>query len=486
MKNISIQGHDNTTSVIPNQGQALSPRSKGTVSSTPNLHHRTAGTVEGLVKAYCRLESSSKMRARIETMLLMNKANRYKISILSKDAMMSILAQMVPKQFVLHYTNAPKSYALRYLKQKNPDMSFEDLLKNCGVDKNVEFQAIEKMYSNALSEMYSNNMDDEDRLYYQDFFKNQYGETQEEQLKNLFDIFGKLPSEIDANSRFINFEYLHQAMVFDQKNGKRMVLMIKDYFYAITNNEFTFPSSDYIDPKQKKLMKANGLLKERPIQLMRLPANISFCDQLTSIRIEGAKLQCLPISLGKLTHLTSLKVKNNQIQHLPESMKELKKLRILDVSDNQIGSFPSFIGDLKELRQIDFANNQLISIPDIFKNLVHLLSLSLENNQLHKLPTSIDTLKKLYELTLNNNPLTKSLEKNEAFDALNIVDFNVKQKAVEQPKITAKNETELEAEYKKYMEELKKVDNTEYLEKTQAYIKAILELQKETSNKESS
>ncbi|TFF97193.1 MAG: leucine-rich repeat domain-containing protein [Promethearchaeota archaeon] len=137
--------------------------------------------------------------------------------------------------------------------------------------------------------------------------------------------------------------------------------------------------------------------------LTKLPANIGSLNELKIIRIAGEKIVSLPDSINQLTKLEELYLTANKLNTIPENLRGLEKLRYLELSYNQLEEYPESINQLKNIEKLSLAGNKIRTIPQSIKNLKSLIELNLSDNLLSAFPKGIGNLSNLSVLNFKNN-----------------------------------------------------------------------------------
>jgi Leucine-rich repeat (LRR) protein len=133
-----------------------------------------------------------------------------------------------------------------------------------------------------------------------------------------------------------------------------------------------------------------------------LPPGLGRLTELTSLNINGAKLEALPSEIGELKKLDYLEVKSEVLSEVPEEIGSLSSLRDLTFRCALTG-LPRSIGKLVHLEKLDLYRNKLSSVPEELGMLANLQELDLGYNELESLPTGLAGLTSLKELTLVEN-----------------------------------------------------------------------------------
>ncbi len=147
--------------------------------------------------------------------------------------------------------------------------------------------------------------------------------------------------------------------------------------------------------------KLGGLTNNK---LKRLPEEIGFLSNLTSLNVGENQLEELPPSFENLTNLIELNIYGNKFNTLPKHIYQMKKLRSICISKNQLSDISQLV-TLTELTTLSLGDNLVETVPEDIGKLTKLTHLCLSNNKIKKLPRSICHLSSLRGLYLENNKL---------------------------------------------------------------------------------
>lgn len=125
--------------------------------------------------------------------------------------------------------------------------------------------------------------------------------------------------------------------------------------------------------------------------------NFDEIANLTTLNLQGNRLNAISDSIATLTHLKHLNLSSNNLTEVPFKLCEINTLIELDLSFNHITALPENIGKLTQLERLSMTNNDLVKqLPESFSDLISLKELDVRYNKLH----NIDVLAKLPKLEI--------------------------------------------------------------------------------------
>lgn len=156
-----------------------------------------------------------------------------------------------------------------------------------------------------------------------------------------------------------------------------------------------------------------------------LQGTVPSLSRLTTLNLQGNKLQNFPESLGNWTSLLSMDLSENAlVGTIPASIGSLQLLESLNMSSNMLnGTIPTELNSCKKLNQIDLSGNDLLGgVP--FQDLTELRVIRLRGNGLTgNLSDSVKSLLNLQELDLSQNHFSGPIPGMKLKD-LRLVSFN--------------------------------------------------------------
>lgn len=138
------------------------------------------------------------------------------------------------------------------------------------------------------------------------------------------------------------------------------------------------------------------------LNLVRLPYEFAYLDQLTDLDLQVNNLTFLPLIFGNLNNLVNLDLSSNKLEELPESFQNLDQLTNLDLDNNYFKDLPLIIGELKNLVKLKVGSNDLTYLPYNIVELNKLTYLDISSNRdFEQLPHDIGNLKELENLDVS-------------------------------------------------------------------------------------
>ncbi|UJR28508.1 hypothetical protein I4U23_009746 [Adineta vaga] len=160
------------------------------------------------------------------------------------------------------------------------------------------------------------------------------------------------------------------------------------------------------------------------MNLVTLPAEIGFCDQVQTINLLDNPIDNLPETLIECCQLFELKLNYKrfhtlldeyiielinegkiQSQHIPSVIFELENLRLLDLEETKINFIP-IEQTLFNLTELYLSKNSFFAIPESVCMIPQLKILDISSNSIHTLSKQLINLIRLEQLNLSHNKLT--------------------------------------------------------------------------------
>jgi Leucine-rich repeat (LRR) protein len=142
-------------------------------------------------------------------------------------------------------------------------------------------------------------------------------------------------------------------------------------------------------------------------KLGRYPEEISSLPRLKRLHLDSNEIAQLPLSVGQLQGLRTLSLRYNKLSSLPKELAHLEGLEVLDLKGNSLTSLPEELSNLKSLKVLDLTNNRLQELPKDIGQMSSLEELRLRGNRISQLPGSLAKLHKLRVLELTGNPISE-------------------------------------------------------------------------------
>ena len=191
-----------------------------------------------------------------------------------------------------------------------------------------------------------------------------------------------------------------------QTEFPRRLLQVTGSDDPITHIDLEGNTIALIPPGISMLRETLCVLNLRSNQLSSLTPAIGALIRLESLDVGYNQLTSLPAELSQCRALQSLRMGNNQLGELPPGICDLANLTLLEVSSNQLTALPADLGRLCGLEELKVDNNTVGSLPTSTGQLAKLRRLSARNNHIDDLPVQLASLESLELLQLDGNPVT--------------------------------------------------------------------------------
>ena len=152
--------------------------------------------------------------------------------------------------------------------------------------------------------------------------------------------------------------------------------------------------------------------------------NLSGCDSLVRLDLNGNKITRVPGSIGKYTTLKSLVLNNNKVSKVEPGIEKLKSLEELSFYNNKLPEIPPMLYTMTSLKMIDLYDNLVPSLSGEVAKWKNLEILYIAHNNLRELPEEIGQLKSLRELYIHHNAISKLPASIGDLTSLNVLRMN--------------------------------------------------------------
>lgn len=178
---------------------------------------------------------------------------------------------------------------------------------------------------------------------------------------------------------FYRFKSLEETNSADPRNVRNLEI-INPTFKTLPNEVYTFKNLAYLT-----ITNRGNFMDATKSDFFEFDERLAELSELTTIHVNGSRLQYLPKEIGRLQNLERLFISFSELKNLPKSLFFLPNLKYLALRDNAIESIPEEI-DLPSLKTLDVINNQLTTLPVSLLRQDSLTSIQANGNPLKNLP----------------------------------------------------------------------------------------------------
>ncbi|MEI9921798.1 MAG: leucine-rich repeat domain-containing protein [Bacteroidota bacterium] len=176
-------------------------------------------------------------------------------------------------------------------------------------------------------------------------------------------------------------------------------------------------------PRSYRKFKSLEVLQLSRNNMTKFP-NISGCNKLVRLDLNGNKITRVPGSIGNHRTLKSLNVNNNKVSKVEAGIEKLTALEELSFYNNQLPAIPPMLYTMTSLKMIDLYSNKIPSLSKDVAKWKNLEILYIAHNTLYEVPEEIGQLKNLRELYIHHNMISKLPASIGNLTSLNVLRMN--------------------------------------------------------------